>query len=199
MREHVTVVPADKCIIVDGEIMNFAFPAPSAMHALQWHEGAGHIEHKGGRPGRDLTPEDYETDVLPFVLLWEAALAPHMEKLRGQARDMVYMMRKSAEQKGFNFQGVCWGSGEKSEMRLTTALVSLGNGNRDKINGWQVSEGVYVTLTADLAAAALEAMQRHHNACFDVERAKKDEITRLSLPSELNQWMSTSLMTGWPE
>lgn len=71
MKQHVTVVPSDRLIVVDGVALRFGFPAPENMHALQWHEGSGHIEWTDDI-NHLLTPDDYETDVAPFVALWEA-------------------------------------------------------------------------------------------------------------------------------
>ena len=36
MREHVTIIPADNMIIVDGVALQCAFAAPDNVHALQW-------------------------------------------------------------------------------------------------------------------------------------------------------------------
>lgn len=40
----VTVVPADRLVIVDGEALLFDFPAPEGLHALQWDGETGHTE-----------------------------------------------------------------------------------------------------------------------------------------------------------
>ena len=74
MKQHVTVVPSDRLIVVDGVALRFDFPAPENMHALQWHEGSGHIEWTDDI-NHPLTPDDYEADVAPFVALWEAEKA----------------------------------------------------------------------------------------------------------------------------
>lgn len=74
MRQHVTVVPSDHLIFVDGFALCFDFSAPKNMHALQWHEGSGHIEWTNDN-NHSLTTEDYETHVAPFVALWEAEKA----------------------------------------------------------------------------------------------------------------------------
>ena len=73
MQNHVTVIPQDKTIIVDGQGLRFDFVAPADLHALQWHNGAGHIEFSD-----ELTPnliiqgqEDYEKYVCPYVQMWE--------------------------------------------------------------------------------------------------------------------------------
>ena len=82
MKQHVTVVPSDRLIVVDGVALRFDFPAPENMHALQWHEGSGHIEWTDDI-NHPLTPDDYEADVAPFVALWEAEKARLDEEAAG--------------------------------------------------------------------------------------------------------------------
>ena len=74
MQTHVTVIPSDKIILVNGEALVFEFPAPANMHALQWHDGEGHIEFTDDL-NHPLTEQDYQDDVQPFVELWEAEKA----------------------------------------------------------------------------------------------------------------------------
>ena len=69
---QVTVVPIDKVISVNGESLNFDFTAPENMHALQWHDGTGHIEYTDGQTNRLLTAADYDVEVAPFTALWQA-------------------------------------------------------------------------------------------------------------------------------
>ena len=72
MREHLTVVPADAVIVVDGEALSFPFQAPENLHALQWHNEKGHIEYTDGQPNRELAKADYMKEAAPFVTLWQA-------------------------------------------------------------------------------------------------------------------------------
>ena len=74
MRTHVTVVPSDRLIIVDGTPLQFGFTAPANLHAVQWHEGRGEMEWTDDI-NHPLTPDDYAADVAPFVALWEAEKA----------------------------------------------------------------------------------------------------------------------------
>lgn len=67
----VTVVPADHLILVDGAPLYFPFDAPADLHALQWHNGAGHLEYTNGAPNRELLEADYPAHVAPYVALWE--------------------------------------------------------------------------------------------------------------------------------
>lgn len=72
---RVTVVPADRLVIVDGLALTFDFNAPERMHALQWDGLQGHIEWKGygHEPPRNelLTADSYANRVAPYVKMWE--------------------------------------------------------------------------------------------------------------------------------
>lgn len=70
----VTVVPADKLIIVDGLPLVFDFSAPLNLHALQWDGQQGHMEWTDDfnwpLPVADITA--YTDEVAPYVALWQA-------------------------------------------------------------------------------------------------------------------------------
>ena len=72
---RVTVVPADRLVIVDGLALTFDFNAPERMHALQWDGKQGHIEWLGSGdepPYNDpLAADSYAGQVAPYVELWE--------------------------------------------------------------------------------------------------------------------------------
>lgn len=70
MKKHVTVVPSDRLIIVEGEALQFDFAAPENLHAVQWHNGEGHMEFLDDM-NHPLTEGDYAEDVAPFVTAWE--------------------------------------------------------------------------------------------------------------------------------
>ncbi len=72
MKEHVTVIPADGLVVVDGVGLHVAFSAPQTLHALQWHTGAGHAEWTD-KPNTAVT--SYDDEVQPYVALWEAEQA----------------------------------------------------------------------------------------------------------------------------
>ena len=74
MKQHVIVVPSDGIIIVDGEAIRFDFKAPEDVHAIQWHNGSGHIEVVG-QNNIALGEADYAEKVEPFVTLWEGEKA----------------------------------------------------------------------------------------------------------------------------
>ena len=72
---RVTVVPADRLVIVDGQALTFNFNAPGRMHALQWDGKQGHIEWLGygHEPPRNepLAADSYAGQVAPYVELWK--------------------------------------------------------------------------------------------------------------------------------
>lgn len=74
MKQHVTVVPSDHIVIVDGEALCFDYEISEDIHAIQWHEGSGHKEVRG-QDNVLLQAEDYTEEVAPFVALWEAEKA----------------------------------------------------------------------------------------------------------------------------
>ena len=73
MKEHVTVIPEDSVILINGEALVFEYLYPAELRAIQWHNGSGHVEFSD-----ELTPnliiqgqEDYEKYVYPYVQMWE--------------------------------------------------------------------------------------------------------------------------------
>ena len=72
---RVTVVPADRLVIVDGLALTFDFNAPKRMHALQWDGKQGHIEWlgSGDEPPHNepLAADSYAGQVAPYVELWK--------------------------------------------------------------------------------------------------------------------------------
>lgn len=73
MKEHVTVIPADGIIIVNGMALPCEFsPHIRNLHAIQWHHGVGGIEinDNGFMSNREITC--YETEVLPYVTIWQS-------------------------------------------------------------------------------------------------------------------------------
>lgn len=71
MKDNVTVIPSDGIISVDGEVLFLDGIKSETFHALQWHDGAGHVEPGDGLPNEELSADDYEERVAPFVALWE--------------------------------------------------------------------------------------------------------------------------------
>ena len=77
MEEHVTVIPGDGVISVNGVPMQFKFlpvAGHEKVHAIQWHYGSGTLE-LDGFTGESLTAADYDRAVAPYVQFWETEKA----------------------------------------------------------------------------------------------------------------------------
>lgn len=77
MEEHVTVIPGDGVISVNGIPMQFKFPPVAGhekVHAIQWHHGSGTLE-LDGFTGEPLTVADYDRAVAPYVQFWKTEKA----------------------------------------------------------------------------------------------------------------------------
>ena len=57
MKTHVTVIPSDGIIAVDGEVLFLDGITSETFHALQWHDGAGHVEPGDGLPNEELAAQ----------------------------------------------------------------------------------------------------------------------------------------------
>ena len=86
---RVTVVPADRLVIVDGLALTFDFNAPERMHALQWDGKQGHIEWlgSGDEPPHNepLAADSYAGQVAPYVELWKEGKARLEQAAAGPA------------------------------------------------------------------------------------------------------------------
>ncbi|MDD2966770.1 MAG: hypothetical protein PHN64_04665 [Desulfovibrionaceae bacterium] len=97
MHEHITVIPSDKLILLDGIGLQCSFAAPANLHALQWHAGAGHLEFTDGKPNQPLAGEaDFALHVQPFVTLWQAEKA-RLDAEAAQAESEATAARAAAE------------------------------------------------------------------------------------------------------
>lgn len=80
---HVTVVPSDKLIIVNGEALIFDWKSiEENIHAIQYHNNSGHIEYEDNSPNMSISNEDYETKVKPYVDLWQVEKNRILEEQR---------------------------------------------------------------------------------------------------------------------
>ena len=212
MKGHVTAIPADKIIIVDGAALQCAFTTEASLHALQWHCGKGHVEYSDGTPNRVIAPEEYQERVAPLVTVWEtekARLAAEANKLPAldEAREMALAALKEKrlllEYGGplLVVDGVelRFPSDVKDETRLNSLAGLFLADPALAIPDWKVADGVYVTMTAPLLQQVKAAGFAHIAATFSVERAKREQVLALNEAQAVLDWMKTELHTGWAE
>ena len=205
MKEHVTVIPEDSVILINDEALVFEYLYPAELRAIQWHNGAGHIEYKDGKENKLIAGEaDYSARVAPFVALWEAEkeritpLPPTVEQSKSEAKTQLKAYRQQVEYGGFMLNGVKWGSEQKDELRLNSAYKIFEAGVPE-YPGWKVSDGVYITLTPALLQAATMGLMQHYDHAFAVEAAKIAEIDALTTTADVEAWLETELEEGWAQ
>lgn len=148
--EHVTMVPVDNLIacgngdVATALVFPFAMPEGfSPFHALQWHNGHGHIETPEGEIC--LTLADYETKVLPFVALWKAEKAS-LEAKAAQEKAEAEALYNSTEERAKRLRAE-----RQTRLDATQWLVER---HREELEG-----GLATTLSAESYAALLAYRQ----------------------------------------
>jgi len=66
-----SIIPADRVVVVDGDGRSCAFSAPDDVHAIHWDGSRGFIERKPGQGEREQFTD--EAVIAPYLAAWEAA------------------------------------------------------------------------------------------------------------------------------
>ena len=101
----VTVVPDDRLIAVNGAALFFEFEAPETLHALQWNGESGHMELTG-EENRLLEAASYETEVAPYVSLWQAEKA-RLDKAAAEAAEEYNSLANTKARKLAEINAAC--------------------------------------------------------------------------------------------
>ena len=80
MKAHITIIPEDSFMSVDGMSMNFELPSSENIHAIQWHSGKGELEYEDETPNLIFDSADYETILAPFLTAFELELQKREEE-----------------------------------------------------------------------------------------------------------------------
>lgn len=179
--QHVTVIPADRLIVVDEQPLTFTFSAPADLHALHWDGVTVAIEciSPDGQMSNTRTSADaYDTHVAPFVALWqveqdrltaEANQPPPPPTLADKIAHLADV-RWQAEQGGTEWQGHTVETDREAQGKYTAELSAAMIGIRVDPSPWKLG-GTFVMLSnADFQAVAVAA-RAHVMACFAAEAA----------------------------
>lgn len=71
----ITIIPADKVVIVDGRTLILDIESLEGIQAIQWLGDSGWIEYADGRPNQMLTSDDFNQAVKPWLDLYQAEMA----------------------------------------------------------------------------------------------------------------------------
>ena len=212
MKSHVTVIPSDFFIAVDGEGLFFEFPAPANIHAVQWHNGSGHVEYGDNSPNRALAPKEYTTVVAPYADLWQAekdrlqaAAGRPLTLAEARANAVAAVKEKSweTETAGILVQGTRIPTDRQSQALLTGAVVDVIL-NPDAVTRWQTGSEtpdgtpLFITLSATELKMIGQAVRAHVQACFDERESKCTALAALDSVEEIKDWLEANLETGWP-
>lgn len=80
MKAHITIIPEDYFMSVDGMSMNFELPSSENIHAIQWHSGKGELEYADETPNLIFGSDDYESILKPFLTAFELELQKREEE-----------------------------------------------------------------------------------------------------------------------
>ena len=132
---------------------------------------------------------------LPAGTLTEPPL-PSLEDARAQARAALKARRQQFEYSGFTLNGQRWDSEQKDELRLNSAYRIFEAG-LSEYPGWKIADGVYLTLTPELLAAATQALMLHYGKAFELEQTKAAELENLADAEAVLAWMNGPMLEGW--
>lgn len=122
---------------------------------------------------------------------------PTLEEARAAAAAALREKRKAVEYGGFVFDGQVWDSTEKDELRLNSMMKMFEITGQLEFPGWKVSDGVYITLTKNMAMGAAMGLMQHYAECFRVEAVKLSQLEGLGSVEAINMWLGF-LDNGWP-
>ena len=170
MHTHVTVIPADGYISVDGEGLMLPLTTAGNIHAIQWHNGSGHIEYTDGTPNHILTEADYATVVAFYATLWqtekdrldaEANRPPTLAEARDDALDRLAAKTRDTILSGFDhelrpgekyhfgYDEEDQGNFAKANSAALLALMMQDSGYTQVWRGWQGETPHVFQLTAE--------------------------------------------------
>lgn len=171
MKKQVTIIPADKLIIVDGIGYELEFSAPENIHAIQWQGNLGHCEYTDGSSNRELTVETYEVEIAPYVALWEAEKAKiEAEQAKAEAE---YNKPENVAARAFQaakaerasavasitveVDGMVFDGDEKAQERMarTVTAATATGASMDDTTTWVLNDNTVAQVTVRQLATAL--------------------------------------------
>ena len=124
-------------------------------------------------------------------------ISEKIEDAKSRAKQLLREKRKKFEYGGFTFNNMSWGSEEKDELRLNSALKMFDITGVKEIENWKLNDNTYITLTPDLAINATTNLMMHYTKAFSIEQEKNKEIEQLSNVAKVNYWIEHQLYRDW--
>lgn len=199
---RITIVPADGCVIKDGDALaGLALPAAQNVHAIQWHGAYGIIEHLTG-PAVRFTDLDV---VQPYLDVWQARRdeldnpppppVPTLAEAKASAVAAVKRRRDLLETQGFMHMGHLFDSDERSVLRITqAALAAQVFGPAFSID-WTAADNSVVTLGQAAMLGMPAALAARAGALHQYASSLKTQIAAAPDAAAL---AAIDLGNGWP-
>jgi len=199
---RVTIVPADQCVIVDGDTLSgLALPAAPNVHAIQWHGTHGIIERRTGAA-------EYFTDesvIAPFVAVWQARRdeldnpppppVPTLAEAKEAAIAAVNHRRDDLETQGFIHLGKVFDSDERSVLRITQAALTAQVIGASFTIDWTAADNSVITLDLAAMLGMPAALAVRANALHQYAAGLKAQIAAAADATAL---AAIDIVTGWP-
>lgn len=188
--QHVTVIPADRLIVVDGQPLTFMFSAPADLHALHWDGTTIAVERispDGQMDNARYSAAAYDTQVAPFVIFWqterdrltaEANQPPPPPTLSDKTAHLA-QVRYEAEQGGTTHNGLSIQTDDRSQSKYLAELAAIDQGVRADPSPWKLTDGFVMLSNAEIKALSIAA-RAHVLACFAAEAAILPGLDNLS-------------------
>lgn len=201
-NQRITVVPADACVIVEGDALaGLALPVSTNVHAIQWHGTHGIIERRTGGA-------EYFTDfsvVAPFLSVWQARRdeldapppppAPTLAEAKAAATAQVKRKRDLLETQGFMHLGHLFDSDERSVLRITQAALTAQVIGASFTIDWTAADNAVVTLDQAAMLGMPAALAVRANALHQYAAGLKAQIAAAADATAL---AAIDIVTGWP-
>lgn len=197
-----------------GEIMDYGllpnnatYKAPELKHGFiphwtgkKWEQVENHIGKKGFINGVAVSIEEY--GALPDGFS-EIPPEPVLEEVKAEALRQLKDLRLKKEYAGafveVDGKKIRFPMDLKDEIRINSLTTLFAADPTTKIENWKVSDGSYVTMTAELLQKVKAAGFLYINKVFAIERKKRAEIKALQNADAVKEWLKSSLHLDWED
>lgn len=200
----VTVVAEDRRVIVDGEVLEFAFPIDPEIWAIQWNGSKGHIEYRDNRMPEAISDERAVASWIALhaaekerrrIELEATAATAERARLRDPAARKAELanLRWERQSAGIIVDGINLRTDRESILDLRAIA------GRDAAVyplSYKADSGWVSLASADMAGRLANAQDAHIQACFDREAVLAGMIDALATDPEALAVLDLS--EGWP-
>lgn len=166
-----TIIPADKIVIIDGAARRFDFTVNANYHAIQWDGSKGHIQTIKGSDVKLDDVDDFQSiiDAHAAILAKEVAdkAAYNADPQRKVEKLSAY--RYQVENGGVVVGGIRYYTDRESRATWNRIVDAAKDDASFVLPVYRAMNGVFTNITAAQILAADVAGLAHINKCFAIE------------------------------